>query len=870
MQILSLQQTILSVAEAQSLDSVLQSIVGGLADHSDIALARIWLMETGDLCSGCHLRNVCPDQTRCLHLVASAGNAKAVDDGTHSGGQSWTGINGYFRRIPLNAPMKVGYVGGTGKPVLIQMHENSEKPRWIAHPEWIAEQQIQTFAGQPLTFKGEILGVLGVFSRARLLDEECNSLRFFADHAAIAIANARALEGRLRAEKALELQVKVLQNMPAVAWTVTPDGKLDFINNFFLEATGRSLEDCVSPPEVWNQSGNGLPPFLGGVRPDHQARAAEIFWNGVRSGQGWTFEAPYFHANDNSYHWHLDTAVPLQDSDGKVVRFIGSCVDVEELKRAVGKNQTLLEISNAIATNLSQDKLMRAVSEALHHIVEFDHAVLALYVPEKDVFRMLEVDSRLRSDHFRPGQELDRKANSVGWVFQHQKSLVRGNLLQEQEYSNEHILAAEGVKSQIVVPLIVRAQCIGALSIASRTANLYTQADADFLREVANQVSLAVENMKSYEEISALKMQLEKENIYLREEISTEHNFGEIVGSSPVLLELLRKVELVAPTDSSVLISGETGTGKELIARAIHARSLRKGRPLVKVNCGSIPAGLVESELFGHVKGAFTGATANRVGRFELADGGTLFLDEVGELPLDTQVKLLRVLQEQEFEPVGSSRTIRVNLRIVAATNRDLEQAVKAGSFRSDLYYRLNVLPLHIPALRERRDDIAQIVLFFLDRYGKRGGKRIESISKETMELLVNYAWPGNIRELQNVIERGVVLCQGSVLTLGPDFLPAQKSIVAGFRTVEVSSAISQSLAGQIVAPPSANVAASFVSAPASLEEVERRHILRVLGQTKGLISGPNGAATILKLNANTLRSRMKKLGIALSRHDIS
>jgi formate hydrogenlyase transcriptional activator len=675
---------------------------------------------------------------------------------------------------------------------------------------------------------------------------------------------------RKRVEKELALRINVLQNMPAVAWTVTPDGRLDFVNSFFLETTGRSLEECISPPDVWNRSGNELPPFLGGLHPDHKERAAEIFWEGIRSGQGWAFEAPYFHANDQSYHWHFDRAVPLRDADGKIVRFIGSCVDIEELKRAVAKNQTLLEIGNAIVANPSQDTLMRAVSEALHHVVEFDGATLALYVAEKDAFRLFEVDSRLRSEHFRPGLELGRKANSVGWVFEHQKPLVRGNLLEEQEYSNERILAAEGVKSQITVPLIVRRQCIGALALASRTSNLYTQADTDFLREVANQVALAVENMKSYEHISTLKMRLEKENVYLREEISKEHNFSEIVGSSPVLLELLRKVELVAPVDSSVLIWGETGTGKELIARAIHARSLRKDRPLVKLNCGSIPAGLVESELFGHVKGAFTGATANRVGRFELADDGTLFLDEVGELPLDTQVKLLRVLQEQEFEPVGGSRTIRVDVRIVAATNRDLEQAVKAGSFRSDLYYRLNVLPLRVPSLRERRPDIAAIVLFFLDRYCKRSGKKIESVSKETMELLVNYSWPGNIRELQNVIERGVVLCQGSVLTLGPDFLPAQKSEAPAFHAAAASSAVSQSPAGQSTGPASSNVPASVARPPASLEEVESRHILAVLDQTRGLISGPNGAAAILKLNPNTLRSRMKKLGIVHSRHDIS
>ena len=272
------------------------------------------------------------------------------------------------------------------------------------------------------------------------------------------------------------------------------------------------------------------------------------------------------------------------------------------------------------------------------------------------------------------------------------------------------------------------------------------------------QVALAIENMKSYEEIATLKARLEKENVYLQEEIRTEHNFEEIVGNSPALLAVLRKVEQVAPTDSTVLIYGETGTGKELIARAIHDRSARKGRTLVRVNCSAISAGLVESELFGHLKGAFTGAIDRRVGRFELADGGTIFLDEIGELPLETQVKLLRVLQEHEFEPVGSSRPLRVDVRVIAATNRNLREAVEAGRFRSDLFYRLNVFPLELPPLRERRSDIPQLVMHCVSRFSKRFGKKVEGVSQESMARLMSYPWPGNVRELQNVMERAVVL----------------------------------------------------------------------------------------------------------------
>ena len=307
----------------------------------------------------------------------------------------------------------------------------------------------------------------------------------------------------------------------------------------------------------------------------------------------------------------------------------------------------------------------------------------------------------------------------------------------------------------------------------------------------------------------------------------------------------LGKIEQVAPTDSTVLISGETGTGKELVARAIHSRSPRRDRPLVKVNCSAISAGLVESELFGHVKGAFTGALERRTGRFELADGGTIFLDEVGELPLETQVKLLRVLQEQEFEPVGSSKSIRVDVRVIAATNRDLDEAIRAGRFRADLYYRLNVFPLSVPPLRERMGDVRQLAMYFLSRFAKRFGKRVDAVSEETMERLVSYPWPGNVRELQNVIERAVILAHGPVLELDRELAPVG--------------------AGASPAP-----AAAAVSAPGTLEDVERGHILAVLGQTGWVIGGPKGAARILNLHPNTLRSRMEKLGIKRAHPEVS
>ena len=350
-------------------------------------------------------------------------------------------------------------------------------------------------------------------------------------------------------------------------------------------------------------------------------------------------------------------------------------------------------------------------------------------------------------------------------------------------------------------------------------------------------------------EVERLKSQLQAENVYLQEEIRREHNFHEMVGNSPALLEALHKVERVAPIDSTVLILGETGSGKELFARAVHNRSTRSQRPLVKVNCGSIAPGLIESELFGHVKGAFTGAIDKRVGRFELADGGTIFLDEVGELPLDAQVKLLRVLQEQEFEPVGSSRTVRVSVRVIAATNRDLEQAVRDGRFRADLLYRLNVFPINVPPLRHRKSDIGLLVAFFSSAMARKTGKPIQGFSVRSMEQMLKYSWPGNVRELQNVVERAAILAKGPILELEGTILE------------DASSA--DSAAAPPIVESRAGAARSRVG---RMQDVERLHILDVLKSTGGVVEGSRGAATILGMHPNTLRSRMKKLGIASPR----
>ena len=573
---------------------------------------------------------------------------------------------------------------------------------------------------------------------------------------------------------------------------------------------------------------------------------------------------------DDDIFWRKDgTSFPVEywshpmvcdgKTTGAVITFfnISERKEAEEaLRKSEQRKRSLLEINNAIITNLTQEALFASAYEAIRRVVSFDRAAFLLYQPEKKTLKLLSMDNEVESEFFRLGKEYNLAETRISaWVLDHQESVVRSDLQKEQESAGEGRLVAEGIQSYCVVPLVAMGKSIGTFTVWSEEKNRYSQDDAQLLQEVANQVALAIANMKSYEEIAALKARLEKENVYLQEEIRTEHNFEEIVGNSATLLELLRRVDQVAPTDTSVLIYGETGTGKELIARAIHDRSARKNRPLVKVNCSAISAGLVESELFGHVKGAFTGAFERRIGRFELADSGTIFLDEVGELPLETQVKLLRVLQEREFEPVGSNRSVRVDVRIIAATNRDLQESIKAGGFRSDLYYRLNVFPLEVPPLRERRSDIFQLAMFFLARYSRRIGKTMDGISTPSAEKLNSYTWPGNIRELQNVIERALILSPGPLLDLESELISvsAPKALVDTARdTAEVGPA------------------AGPLAALKTLQEVERDHIAAVLKQTGGVVEGANGAAKTLGMHPNTLRHRMEKLGIKRSAHRIS
>jgi transcriptional regulator with GAF, ATPase, and Fis domain len=507
------------------------------------------------------------------------------------------------------------------------------------------------------------------------------------------------------------------------------------------------------------------------------------------------------------------------------------------------------------------EELLRALTEGTASVTGgaffsslVQHLAMALHVKRVYVAECLP-DDRARSralwmgNEPAPNFEYNLRGTPCMKVSKGETCLYARNVA--KYFPENQFLAKFGYESYLGVPLWDSMQrVIGHMVLVDDKPMSEDPLWISVLRTFASRAGVELEREQSDEklrlalaEVESLKNRLQAENVYLQEEIRREHNFEEMVGQSPALLSVLRKVERIADTDATVLICGETGSGKELIARALHNSGPRKQRPLVKVNCGAVPAALLESELFGHVKGAFTGAIDRRIGRFELADGGTLFLDEVGELPLDTQVKLLRVLQEQEFEPVGSSKTMRVDVRMIAATNRDLNEEVRAGRFRADLFFRLNVVPLTVPPLRERPSDIPMLVTYFVSRFSKKFGRKIDGVARETMDRLTTYQWPGNVRELQNIVERAVVMARGPVLTLDADILPASAGALAGVTRA-------------------AGIGRDGPSTTGSLNDAERRHIEAVLVRTGGVIEGPTGAAKILDLHPNTLRSRMKKLGV--------
>ena len=551
------------------------------------------------------------------------------------------------------------------------------------------------------------------------------------------------------------------------------------------------------------------------------------------------------HSAEGHDVWESCTFAPHRNTEGEITGVIGLVRDVTDRHLA---EETFRSIVIGTASATGSDffpSLVRHMANALR--------VRYAFITDCDNQKRAKCLAVWKGEHYGENFEFDIADTPCAKVLHGEVCHYKEGL--QQLFPLDTGLADWGAESYLGVPMLDQGgRVIGHIALLDDKPMARDPRAIDLVKIFAARASAELKRQRAeadlqaaLEQVRALQKKLEAENVYLQEEISREHNFEEIVGNSRALVEVLRRVETVAPTDSTVLITGETGCGKELIARAIHSRSKRSHRPLVKLNCGAIPTGLVESELFGHMKGAFTGALERRTGRFELADGGTLFLDEVSELPLETQVKLLRVLQEHEFEPLGSSRTVQVNVRIIAASNRDLEKAVQEGRFRADLFYRLNVLPITLPALLQRRSDIPLLTAFFVERFARQFGKQITGIAQDTIDLLSRYDWPGNIRELQNVIERAVVLAQGSVLKLGADMLPASSA-----STDRVSS----------LRP---DLELNDTDALSTLEQVEKRHIHSVLEKTSWIIEGDRGAARILDLHPNTLRSRMKKLGIERS-----
>ena len=509
--------------------------------------------------------------------------------------------------------------------------------------------------------------------------------------------------------------------------------------------------------------------------------------------------------------------------------------------------QLLLDVTNRVVSNLELRDVLRSVSHDVRRVMQCDYAGLSLPdSQDKEKLRLYALDFPEGKGFLKEEIAYSMEGSPSGLAFRTMKAVALRSpftgWVDEPVAPIVQIALREELKSFCCLPLITRNRAIGVLVVGRRRDDVFTEGDVHFLSQIASQVALAVENALAYRQIQELKEQLSKEKLYLENEIRAELNFAQIIGSSPALRRVLKQVETVASTDSTVLIYGETGTGKELIARAIHDLGPRRSRPFVKLNCAAIPTGLLESELFGHEKGAFTGAIAQRIGRFEVADSGTIFLDEIGEIPLELQAKLLRVLQEREFERLGSSKTLRTEARLIAATNRNLEAMVAEQKFRSDLFFRVNVFPVCVPALRERGADIPLLVRHFAQQFSRRMNKVIDTIPSATMDALSRYHWPGNIRELQNIIERAVIISTGPVLSVDVADLKTH------FASTEKTAAADSKGNG-----PLRDV----------LEKTERQQILEALEQSHWVVAGPKGAAAQLGMKRSTLQKRIHKLGIA-------
>jgi formate hydrogenlyase transcriptional activator len=795
-------------------------------------------------------------------------------------------------RIPpgLEVPVQESFSGlafSTQRPVSVRSRE--EAARFPVSAALVDTLGVQSFCMLPMTTTVRPLGAMGFGSsrRAAFDASELEFLELVVRQVAVAVDNvlhdedARAVQAQLGEERdRLRLLLQVSESIAShhdleglfrdLATRLPPVVPFDYINVLLHDASRdvMRLHVLVAPETSTVRPGLELPvdesaaglvwktqqPIIvddvAAERHRFPQLTALMQENGVQS----FCAVPLTTALRRLGSLGFGRLVPTlyRDSDLAFMQQVANQVAVavdnvlhdesvrsaqQLLTRERDRLQLLLEVNNAVVSRLDLDEVFTSVSQCLRRVIPHEHSSLVLYEPgtrryRKHVPRV--AGKEIVVADCTADTEAARSPAGIAITTRRPAHFDEAGL---RALASESCVARRvldgGFRSVCSVPLLSHDRVLGALNVASERPNAFSEADVELLGQVAQQIAIAVENGLAFQEIAELKEKLNTEKLYLEDEIRTEHNFEEIIGESSALRQVLQQVEVVAPTDSTVLIQGETGTGKELIARAIHNLSGRRDRAFVKLNCAAIPTGLLESELFGHERGAFTGAIAQRIGRFEAAHGGTLFLDEIGDVPLELQSKLLRVLQEQEFERLGGSRTIRVDVRLVAATNRDLETMVAEKSFRSDLYYRLKVFPIANPPLRERRDDIASLVRYFAQKFSRRMNKRIDSIPAETMAALARYDWPGNIREMENLIERAVIVTRGS--------------------TLEV---------------PLAEVTARVKTAPepqpglATLEHAEREHIRRALDESNWQVGGPSGAAARLGMKRTTLQSRMAKLGI--------
>ena len=639
---------------------------------------------------------------------------------------------------------------------------------------------------------------------------------------------------------------QIVDLIPQTIIVLNPNGKAVYANRVALQYTGLSLDEVraddfrsrVFHPEDIERLGEGRQNGLVGTIPfENEQRAL---------------------GKDGKYRWFLIQYSPLLDENERVVRWYATGTDIEdrqhaqaalskandELESERDRLRLLVEVQKALVTNLDLRSLLTGLTASLRRVTECDFVGLALPLPSTGELRLHFACYLEGRGTVKEGMTVPLHGSASGKAFRTGQLVCLNHVRAEHPDPDiydtregrefyQHVLLNEGVPSGYFLPLVRGKEVIAVLQLTKHGRKPLKAQEAEFLSALAGQLSAAVANALEHGALVAARERLANEQVYLREEVVRSSMFEEIVGSSQVLREIQSQISRVAPTDSTVLIQGETGTGKELIARAIHNRSKRANRAFICVNCAAISPSLIASELFGHEKGAFTGALQRRLGRFESADGGTIFLDEVGELPPEMQTSLLRVLQEREFERVGGNQSIHVDVRVLAATNKDLDSAVNDGSFRKDLFYRLNVFPIQVPPLRERVDDIPLLAEYLVDRYAKKAGKQIRSISKRTLQLFQSYDWPGNVRELQNVIERAVIVCDGETFQVDASWLK-----------------------------PTTPFAKASVAFAADIAEREKVIIENALRDSKGLISGPGGAAAKLGLPRQTLESKIRKLRI--------